>query len=94
MTEKDIQKKIIRHLKNTGWFVRKLHQGKYSGAGMPDIHALKDGIPIYVEVKRPGKKPTKLQAAILEDLEMHGGKVTWTTSLENFKEWLKNILTD
>jgi hypothetical protein len=58
--------KHIRALPHPSW-ARKVHGSMYSDAGEPDIDAVILGVPLKVEVKRPGAPgATKLQLAALE----------------------------
>jgi Holliday junction resolvase len=56
-------------------------------AGTPDLMAfiaLPTGIRLYfIEVKRPGKKPTPLQKAKMEDLEKYGAHCFVATCIED-----------
>jgi hypothetical protein len=46
---------------------------------------------IAIEVKAPGKKPTKLQLAIIEEIREAGGFAFWVDSFEDFIRWMKII---
>ena len=54
------------------WWM-KLHGGPMGTAGAPDWHVLWEGVPIYIEVKRPGKKLTKLQESRMREIRRAGG---------------------
>lgn len=52
--------------------------------GFPDIHGLlKGGRALYIEVKRPGQKPTAQQAAFLQDAAYGGALAFVATSVED-----------
>lgn len=70
LLESDIQKKIIKQLKLKGWDVLRLRS--MSEAGWPDLLALKAKQIMFIEVKRPGQVPTKLQEAKIIDLRSKG----------------------
>jgi Holliday junction resolvase len=59
MTESDIQAKIIKRLEAQGYFVLKLIQTNKTG--IPDLIATKPNECRWIEVKRPGKKPSAVQ---------------------------------
>jgi Holliday junction resolvase len=59
MTEQDIQAKIIKRLEAQGYFVLKLVQTNKTG--IPDLLATKPNEARWIEVKRPGKKPSAVQ---------------------------------
>lgn len=64
--EKTITQSIIRYLnKLPCCYARKIHGSRYT-AGFPDIICVREGMPVWIEVKRPGKKPTQLQVIELE----------------------------
>ena len=48
----------------------KMHGSPYSTAGMPDLLVIDDGRTIWLEVKRPGRPLTAIQAA--RHAEMRG----------------------
>jgi Holliday junction resolvase len=59
MTEQAIQAKIIKRLEAEGWYVVKLIQT--NKPGIPDLVATKPNEVLWVEVKRPGQKPSPVQ---------------------------------
>jgi Holliday junction resolvase len=95
LSEKMIQQQIMNYLEATGWYVMRMNSGKYAvgegvnsryirghKAGTPDIFALKGGKPLFVEVKREGKKPTALQERVMEELRAHGARCIVAHSLD------------
>lgn len=86
MKESDIQEKIKRELVRRGWIVTKLIQTTTNG--IPDLLAMKNGTAIFIEVKRPGQKPTELQKYRHRELRDNGFIVMVMTSVEE----LRNIL--
>ena len=73
MTEQQIQTKIIKKLESQGYYVIKLIQT--NKPGIPDLIAIpKDSDVEFIEVKRPGNKPTKLQLYRMKELKEHGIK--------------------
>ena len=61
--------------------------------GTPDLMAFKKIYPgkpgnilIFVEVKRPGKKPTYLQEQKMKELEEYGAKCIVATSIDDLKD--------
>lgn len=99
VTEHAIQQSIIEWLQYKNWFVWRHNSGmvqtihntmvRMGVAGMPDVFALKDGLLIGVEVKRPGKKATELQEQMLKELENHGGRTIIAHSVEEVEQWIK-----
>ena len=87
-SEKSIVNSIKRYLdKLPGCYVIKTHGSAY-GAGQPDILGCYQGRTLALEVKRPGRKPTKLQQAVLKKWEAAGAIAAVVTSVEEVKELL------
>ena len=84
--EKNITKSILKELKAHGWWAVKIHGGPFQNAGLPDILALKDGLLLAIEVKRPGGKATPLQEHVLGELALHGATVRLATCVEDIRE--------
>jgi hypothetical protein len=57
-------------------------------AGTPDLIACIAGRMYAIEVKRPGKRPTKLQLFRLRQWREAGARAFWCDSLESFTEQL------
>lgn len=86
-TETEIQKEIMDYLTLHGWVVYRMNSGRRAGTrlhdtGTPDLMAQKNGITIWIEVKRPGKKPTKAQLEAHQKIRDNGFKVYVVTSLK------------
>ena len=71
MTEQQIQSKRIKELESIGYYVVKLI--KTNKTGIPDLIAIPpDSDVLFVEVKTPKGKTSKLQEYRLEELKKHG----------------------
>lgn len=81
MLESKIQSQIIRKLHADGWMVIKLI--KTNTNGIPDLICHRQGRTIYIEVKRPGQKPTALQSFRMNQLQDHGIQSITANSLED-----------
>lgn len=68
--ESKIQSQIITRLRKDGWLVNNLIQTTLNGT--PDLITHRDGITIYIEVKREGQKPRPLQLFRMKELAAHG----------------------
>jgi hypothetical protein len=85
---------------DAGAFLRAT-RGRRGGAGVPagfpDLSGLLPGvgpryaIPVYVEVKRKGEKPTGLQRQWLEHLELQGALVAWFDDPADARAWFERI---
>jgi Holliday junction resolvase-like predicted endonuclease len=83
MTEQQIQAKKIKELESQGYYVLKLM--KTNKNGIPDLIAIpKNSDVLFVEVKTPIGKLSKLQEFRINELEKHGIKA------EVFKGYEKN----
>jgi len=93
--ERAIQASIIEYLRWRGYYVQRLNSGgmrdarhnlvTLSAAGTPDVLAIKDGRALFVEVKRPGKRPTARQEAMMETLRSYGAHCLVATSVEDLQ---------
>lgn len=68
--ERTVQAHIIRRFKDAGYMVVKI--GLCSLPGFPDLMVLKDGVVRFIEVKRPGEKPSPLQEYRHKQLREYG----------------------
>ncbi len=74
MREQQIQAKKIKELEAQGFYVIKLINTNKNG--IPDLIAIpKDSDVLFIEVKKPDGKLSKLQEFRLKELEAHGIKV-------------------
>lgn len=73
LTEAELQKKIIDHFIELGYFVIKLIQTNVNG--IPDLMCLKKGTTTFIEVKKKGKKASLLQLYRHEQLRNNGFEV-------------------
>jgi hypothetical protein len=74
-TEQQIQSKLIKKLETKGFYVIKLV--KTNKNGIPDLIAIPPGSDVmFIEVKRPDGKLSKLQEFRLKELELHGIKAS------------------
>lgn len=92
-TEAVIQRKVIKYLrKDLGeglWF--KVPQGAYSMIGISDILGCFHGHFVALEVKRSGKKATKLQSWFQKAVRENLGTAEIVCSVEETKEVLENV---
>lgn len=83
MNESSIQSSIKRTLEIYGWLVTKLIQTTTNG--IPDLMALKNGKTVFIEVKRPGNKPTPLQLFRHDQLRRKGFEVIVATKISDIQ---------
>jgi Holliday junction resolvase len=77
ISEQKIQSKIIAKLQKEGWLCVKLIRTSVNG--IPDLLCLRQGVTMFVEVKRPEGKLSELQKVRVKQLQEHGFEVKiWT----------------
>lgn len=89
--ERTIVAKVMATAKALGWWAMKTHGSAYSVAGLPDVMCIKDGRVAWMEVKRPGEEPTKIQSHRHRELAGHGCPVTVVFSAGDAKEFLEAL---
>lgn len=85
--ESSVQKAILKYLKQHKFFTFKTIVN--NSAGIPDIYALKDGVNIWIEVKRPGGKVSPIQEHIHQKMRENRGIVLVVDSVAELQEQLK-----
>mgnify|MGYP003134333489 CR=1 FL=1 len=89
MLERDIVRSIRSYLNAIdGVFVWKTHGGQFGTAGEPDLIGSYKGKALGIEVKRPGKKATRLQDLFLKKLQAAGATAFVACSIEDVKQKL------
>ena len=85
--EIDVERYLVKRVKAMGGQCFKWVSPGH--AGVPDrIGVLPQGEVFFVEVKRPGAKPSKLQLHTLEVLKKLGCRAAWLDSKEAVDEFL------
>ena len=91
MSERALTKQIMDHIKQLRQQgerikAKKLHGSQYQTAGDPDILIVCDGLAIFLEVKKPGGKPTRLQLQRIEEWKAAGAVAGVVRSLDDAKQ--------
>lgn len=93
MKERDVVHTLKGWLEKRGCLVHKHHGTVFSVLGHPDLYGVAPGgRAIYVEVKRPGKKPNPNQAAYLERLVGMNAVACWADSVEMLEAKIGHLL--
>lgn len=88
--ESSITRSIVTLAKSLGWWTFKIAGGPMQTSGIPDLLCLKNGRAVFLEVKQPGKKPTRLQEHRMLEIRKVGGAVA---EVVTSKEEAKEVLT-
>lgn len=83
VNESSIVARIMSALRKRGAYVVKLHGGPTQQAGLPDLLVVHEGRVAFLEVKRPGGKPTPLQEHTMTQLRNHGATACVVWSVED-----------
>lgn len=93
MLERDIveriRTKVLAPLPRSFFF--KVHGGPFQQVGIPDLIGCLEGRFVAIEVKQPGKEPTKIQATILKKLAAAGAVVGVATSVEEARAIVERV---
>jgi hypothetical protein len=74
-----------------GFFVIKIHGNQYQMAGIPDVLCIRDGRAHWIEFKRPGEEPTRLQVHRMRQLEGVGCRTTVACSVSDVRTFLEGV---
>lgn len=84
MNEHYIEDKTTKYAESLGWLSYKFSAP--SRRGVPDRLFIKLGTTIFIEFKKPGEKPRKLQEAIIRKIREQGVPVYVVDSIERGEE--------
>ena len=91
MLEKHIEKKVCDYAKQQGCLVFKFTSP--NNRSVPDRIIIAPGGKVgFLELKRPGNKPTPLQADTLRKLKEQGCHAGWTDSVEGGKQFVDTLI--
>lgn len=86
MQETTIESIVVEYAEKRGVLVRKV---AYLGRrGAPDRIFMFAGIVAFVEFKRPGRKPDRLQSKEIERMQRRGVVVAVIDDIARGKEWI------
>lgn len=89
--EAPIVKKIAKELKKQGWWGFKTHGGADQIRGLPDLVGCYHGYFLAMEVKKPGKDATPLQAFTIQQIRLAGGIAGVVHSVEEALDLLGTV---
>ena len=76
--EKSIESYFVKRCRENGVFVLK----NTGMNGISDRLIFKNGIFVFVELKRPGERPTDLQKALMKKMRKRGALTKWADTKE------------
>jgi hypothetical protein len=73
--ESGLQRRVQKALRAAfpGSYIRKIHVSEFAAAGTPDLICCIHGLFVGIEIKTPGRKPTKLQEHEFNEIIKAGG---------------------
>lgn len=89
--EKTIVAKVMAMAKSLGWWTTKMHGNQFMLAGLPDVLVIKGGRAAWMEVKRPGEEPSKIQLHRMRELAQAGCPVAVVTSAADARHFLEGV---
>jgi len=92
MLEKDLEKKIARWCKDNGYLTYKFSSP--SMRGVPDRIIIGPLGVLFLELKRPGNEPTKLQLKHIDDINAvswGSARADWTDSVEGAVKLVREV---
>lgn len=87
MKESAIQGKIKEHLTNNGWLVLRLVN--VQPFGIPDLLAIKDGTPLFIEVKAAKGKLSLRQAVQMQKVYKYGAHVVLADRVDIVADYIE-----
>lgn len=92
--EQVILKRVMKSLRDNGFWVLKIHGSPFQHAGLPDVLAIRRKVAIFVETKRPGGKPSKLQLVVTNKIKLEAGSPTVVVSTVHEAETIGPIMRE
>lgn len=89
--ESDIVSRIMKHLKSCGGVVYNNHGSAYGRRGRPDLEFHMNGQTLFIEAKKPGELPTRIQVEEHRKLRRAGMPVVVATSVADVEIALEEM---
>jgi hypothetical protein len=90
MRESTVEAYLVRRCKQEGFYCRKWVS--VNNRGVPDRIVIADGFWCGVELKAPGKRPTKLQLLEHKTIRKHGGYVYVLSNKDQVDEFIAHLI--
>lgn len=85
LREKDIEAKVVAYAKSRGVLTYKFSSFSHRGVADRIFIGKPHGYVLFLELKRPGEKPTALQQKFIDDVRAAGAQAHWADSVEAAK---------
>jgi len=89
--EKTIVANVMAQGRASGFWVTKFHGNAFTMSGVPDVLLIRNGRAVWLECKRPGEEPTKIQTHRMRELASAGCPVAVVTSAAEAKAFLETL---
>ena len=89
--EKTIVNNVMAVARSMGYWAMKNHGSQFSVAGLPDVLLIKEGRAVWLEAKRPGEEPTRIQEHRMRELIGVGCPVAVVRSAGDAKAFLESL---
>jgi Holliday junction resolvase len=89
--EKTIVNSVMAVARSMGYWVMKNHGSQFSVAGLPDVLCIREGRVVWLEAKRPGEEPTRIQEHRMRELIGVGCPVAVVRSAGDAKTFLESL---
>lgn len=96
MSERILTDKITRYLKRLKQsgvpvFWLKIHGGSMQKAGVPDLLVVVDGRFLFVEIKTPSGRLSRIQEVRIAEIAQAGGPTCVVRSVDEFESAVKQL---
>lgn len=92
MLESSVERRFVELCRRRGWKTYKL--AGPGDRGKPDRLVLAQNVAVFVEIKRPGKEPTKLQNHEMICLMNQGFPAGWGDDAQDLFSWVELASTN
>ena len=86
--ETGLTKKIVSHLQGFGCMCIKFHASGFTIAGVPDLIVIRGGETVWLEIKTPTGKLSKIQEHRHIQMRRYGAKIATVRSPEEALEFV------
>jgi len=89
MKESAVESAICAYARSKGITTQK--QNGMHNRGKADQLFMRNGVAAFLEIKRPGEKPTALQLRYLKQRKEDGFAASWASSFEMGKQFIDEV---